>query len=132
MLYRFYTFWNIFLISILLVFGFLNYIPNGIRDLVFISSLAVYLGGILLTYGYPKNFYIYEYDYNLSHRESVVSDIIFHQIPFLIICLIYGYLYGFSHPVKNFVSVVGLTYFLIIVICYSVYQNPFTRYVKLV
>jgi hypothetical protein len=127
-LLNFYTFWSnlLMIISVIFIIFFkkTNY-KNLICLTVFIMLNIVSLIGFIITYIYPKYFYLKEINLLIKGNQAILLDFLIHQIPLIIylILLYYNY-WSFS---KNLLLIAFLINILFLDI-YLLFVNPFKIY----
>ena len=129
-LFKFYTFWSNLLFILSLIFMMFlkkTYYLNLIYLIIFVMLNIVSVIGFILTYIYPKYFYIKDINLLIEGKQAKTLDLIIHQIPLIIylILLYYNY-WSFSKkllPIAILINIIFLDTYLL-------YFNPFNIYLK--
>ena len=109
----YFTFW-----VLILNFGYHIGTLKKYQFSIFLLTILVSFGGFILTYIHPKKFIVPVINYKLTYLECQVIDIIFHNLPLLILLMVYDY------SIKND----SLIFFFIVILLYLLINNPIELY----
>ena len=129
-LFKFYTFWSnlLFVLSLIfMVFLKKTYYLNLIYLIIFVMLNIVSVIGFILTYIYPKYFYIKDINLLIEGKRAKILDFIIHQIPLIIYLILFYYNYwSFSKKLLAIAILINI----IFLNTYLLYFNPFNIYFK--
>jgi len=114
-----------------------NFIKTSYLKLIYfnllVMSLIVYLGGLFITYVYPKQIIVSidNYKYLIDNKHSRLFDIICHQIPHLLILIITLYLIYNQYLSESDFMLNKLLITLLWIVSYLLFINPFYIYFNL-
>ena len=115
-LFKFYTFWSNLLFILSLIFMMFlkkTYYLNLIYLIIFVMLNIVSVIGFILTYIYPKYFYIKDINLLIEGKQAKTLDFIIHQIPLIIylILLYYNY-WSFSKKLLPIAILINILFHL--------------------
>ena len=109
----YFTSW-VFFIHILYHLGILKMFQYSLL----ILSIIVSILGLLITYIHPKKIYIPIIDRNINNKELILYDFIFHQLPLIVLLLVYNV------NIKNDNTVFAIS----LIVIYLLLFNPIEIY----
>jgi hypothetical protein len=128
--FEFYTFWSnlLFILSLIfMIFLKKTYYLNLIYLIIFVMLNIVSVIGFILTYIYPKYFYIKDINLLIEGKQAKILDFIIHQIPLIIYLILFYYNYwNFSKKLLAIAILINI----IFLNTYLLYFNPFNIYFK--
>ena len=113
MLFRFFTIWGLFILS-LYYLGPLKKFQYSILYLL----ITISLGALYLVYINPKRITIPYFNYHIKGRLLYIVDILFHHLPLLLFLVTYD----------KTIKPDNLIFYLLVVSSYLLIFNPFYSY----
>jgi hypothetical protein len=109
----YYTIWGL----VLQIFYYLG-VLKGFQESILLVVLTVSFVGLVITYIYPRNIKLRDFDITLTGYNLRLFDLVFHQLPLLIFLLAY------DNKIKpdNLILAIGS------ILVYCILFNPFEVY----